>query len=331
MAILRPDSTSTLGGVTVKEYLLTKHNPNRIDMPSVSMTGKIIGVTVHNTDWISVASGTTPAEQYTRATVNGNMNDVRVHYYVDNTCAWQNLPLTLSGWHAADGSGNGNRRTIAIECIMSGAYNSIDKKSEDNCAKLAAALLKQYGLGISHLYTHTHWLNVRDGKSGTVDQLNTMQNKYKMCPLYILPHWSAFKAKVQSYLKGSTTSTSTSTTSQIYRIRKTWADAKSQIGAYSSLENAKKACKTGYSVFDANGVNIYTSKTTASAVPFKIKVAISDLNIRKGPGTNYARTKYIPVGVYTIIEVQSGTGSDKGWGRLKSGAGWISLDFCTKV
>lgn len=50
MAILRPDSTSTLGGVTVKEYLLTKHNPNRIDMPSVSMTGKIIGVTVHNTD-----------------------------------------------------------------------------------------------------------------------------------------------------------------------------------------------------------------------------------------------------------------------------------------
>ena len=248
MAILRPDSTSTLGGVTVKEYLLTKHNPNRIDMPSASMAGKIIGVTVHNTDWISVVSGTTPAEQYTRATVNGNMNDVRVHYYVDNTCAWQNLPLTLSGWHAADGSGNGNRKTIAIECIMSSAYNATDKKSEDNCARLAAALLKQYGLGISHLYTHTHWLNVRDGKSGTVDQLNTMYNRYKMCPLYILPHWSAFKAKVQSYLNGSTSTTSTSTTSQIYRIRKTWADAKSQIGAYSSLENAKKACNSGYSV-----------------------------------------------------------------------------------
>ena len=78
MAILRPDATTTFGGVTVNEYLLTKHNPNRIDMPSVSMAGKIIGVTVHNTDWISVASGTTPAEQYTRATVNGNMNDVRV-------------------------------------------------------------------------------------------------------------------------------------------------------------------------------------------------------------------------------------------------------------
>ena len=203
MAILTPDKTTTLGGVTVKEYLLTKHNPNRIDMPSVSMTGKIIGVTVHNTDWISVASGTTPAEQYTRATVNNNMKDVRVHYYVDNVCAWQNLPHSLNGWHAADGSGNGNRRTIAIECIMSSAYNSTDKKSEDNCAKLAAALLKQYGLDISHLYTHTHWLNVRDGRNGTIDQLNTMYNRYKMCPAYILPHWAAFKAKVQTYLNNA--------------------------------------------------------------------------------------------------------------------------------
>lgn len=199
MAILKSDKATTLGGVTVNEYLLTKHNPNRIDMPSASMEGKIIGVTIHNTDWISTASGTTPAEQYTRATVNGNMNDVRVHYYVDNTCAWQNLPLNLSGWHAADGSGNGNCRTIAIECIMSSAYNSTDKKSEDNCARLAAALLKKYNLSIDHLYTHTHWLNVRDGKTGSTDYLNTARNPYKTCPLYILPHWSAFKAKVQSY------------------------------------------------------------------------------------------------------------------------------------
>ena len=137
MAILKPDKKTTFGGVTVNEFLLTKHNPRNIAMPSVSMEGKIIGVTIHNTSWISVAKGTTPAEQYTRATYNGNMNDVRVHYYVDHTCAWQNLPLDLSGWHAADGSGNGNRKTIAIECIMSSAYNANDRKSEDNAARLA--------------------------------------------------------------------------------------------------------------------------------------------------------------------------------------------------
>ena len=266
MAILRPDTSTTLNGVKINEYLLTKHNPNRIDMPSVSMEGKVIGVTVHNTDWISVASGTTPAEQYTRATVNGNMKDVRVHYYVDNTCAWQNLPHSLSGWHAADGSGNGNRRTIAIECIMSSAYNVTDKKSEDNCARLAAALLKKYNLDINHLFTHTHWLNVRDGKSGTVDYLNTARNPYKMCPLYILPHWSAFKSKVQSYMKSGTSVSKNPTTKLLYRVRKSWSDAKSQIGAFSSLDNAKKACKPGYYVLDANGNVVYPTKKSVDEI-----------------------------------------------------------------
>ena len=266
MAILKPDKTMNFGGVNINEYLLTAHNSNRIAMPSVSMEGKVIGVTIHNTDWISVASGTTPAEQYTRATVNGNMNDVRVHYYVDNTCAWQNLPLTLSGWHAADGSGNGNRRTIAIECIMSSAYNDKDKKSEDNSAKLAAALLKKYNLSIDNLYTHTHWLNVRDEKSGSVDYLNTAKNTYKMCPLYILPHWSAFKAKVQSYMNSGTSAATTPTTAQLYRVRKSWNDAKSQIGAFSSLENAKNACKSGYSVFDGNGNVVYPVKKSVDEI-----------------------------------------------------------------
>ena len=55
-------------------------------------------------------------------------------------------------------------------------------------------------------------------------------------------------------------------------------------------------------------------------MPFLVKVSISDLNLRKGPGTNYARTQYIPVGVYTIVEVKSGNGSIAGCGRLKSGA-----------
>ena len=255
--ILKTDKTTNLGGITVNEYLLTKHNPYNIDMPSVSMEGKIIGVTIHNTSWITTAAGTTPAEQYTRATVNGNMKDVRVNYYVDNVCAWQNLPLNLSGWHAADGSGNGNRRTIAIECIMSSAYNDKDKKSEDNCARLAAALLKKYNLDINHLYTHPHWLNVRDGKSGTLDYLNTAKNPYKTCPLYILPHWAEFKKKVQSYMNSGSSAPATPSAKKIYRVRKTWSDAKSQIGAFSSLENAKKACKPSYSVFDSNGKVVY--------------------------------------------------------------------------
>ncbi len=146
---------------------------------------------------------------------------------------------------------------------MSSAYNDKDKKSEDNCARLAAALLKKYNLDINHLYTHTHWLNVRDGKSGTVDYLNTAKNSYKMCPLYILPHWAEFKKKVQSYMNSGS---SAPATTQLYRVRKTWDDAKSQIGAYASLENAKRACKDGYSVFDWNGNIVYPSKKSIDEI-----------------------------------------------------------------
>ena len=127
--------------------------------------------------------------------------------------------------------------------------------------------------------------------------------------------------------------TETETAIAWYRVRKTWEDSKTQKGAYKILENAKKCADAnpGYSVFDVNGVNIYTPKTTTAAVPFLVKVSISDLNIRKGPGTDYDRTQFIPVGVYTIVEVKSGKGSTAGWGRLKSDAGWISLDYTIRV
>lgn len=71
-------------------------------------------------------------------------------------------------------------------------------------------------------------------------------------------------------------------------------------------------------------------ETVISTGNFKIEVKIDDLNIRKGPGTNYAKTGVIPKGVYTIVQVESGKGSKTGWGKLKSGAGWISMDYVTK-
>ena len=62
-----------------------------------------------------------------------------------------------------------------------------------------------------------------------------------------------------------------------------------------------------------------------------MRVAIADLNIRKGPGTNYAKTgKYTGKGTFTIVEEKIGQGSTKGWGKLKSKAGWIALDYTTR-
>lgn len=60
---------------------------------------------------------------------------------------------------------------------------------------------------------------------------------------------------------------------------------------------------------------------------YKVKVTIDWLNIRQGPGTNYKKVGAIKnKGTYTIVAESSGKGASK-WGKLKSGAGWISLDY----
>lgn len=117
-----------------------------------------------------------------------------------------------------------------------------------------------------------------------------------------------------------------------YRVRKTWADAATQKGAFHDLTNAKNCAdeNAGCSVFDESGNCIYTGKQS-SALSYMVRVTITDLNIRKGPGTNYPKTgNYTGVGTFTIVGESDGQGATK-WGRLKSGAGWISLDYASKV
>ena len=107
---------------------------------------------------------------------------------------------------------------------------------------------------------------------------------------------------------------------------------KVQVGAYSVKANAEaQLAKVKAAGFDAF---ITTKAGTAASAPafspYKVRVSIKDLNIRKGPGTNYASNGFCPVGVYTIVEESNGAGATK-WGKLKSGAGWISLDYAKRV
>lgn len=152
----------------------------------------------------------------------------------------------------------------------------------------------------------------------------------KLCS--IIERW-----KLTQYDVGS----SGDTVVKYYRVRKSWEDVDSQLGAYTVLANAKAMADKhpGYEVYDWNGKQLYPEVAEGAAsgmrnadCPFMVKVSIPDLNIRKGAGTNTAKTgSYTGVGVFTIVEVREGKGSDAGWGRLKSGAGWISLDYCLRV
>ena len=83
---------------------------------------------------------------------------------------------------------------------------------------------------------------------------------------------------------------------------------------------------------DSDGKVVYEPKAAEPAVkvPFLVRVKISDLNIRKGPGTDYDRVQFCPSGVYTIVAVSDGARATK-WGKLKSGIGWLRLDFVKRV
>ena len=79
-----------------------------------------------------------------------------------------------------------------------------------------------------------------------------------------------------------------------------------------------------------NAADISTG-STGTATSCRVRTTADVLNIRKGPGTNYGVAGQIKgKGIYTIVAEAAGPGATK-WGKLKSGAGWISLDYVTKL
>lgn len=201
------------------------------------------------------------------------------------------------------------RRYVCVEdsiadhaAYLLGAMNGSKKRYEGlaGCTdyKKAVQIIKDGGYATSHTY---------------------VQN---LCN--IIERWNLTQYNVVS---GSTT------ISGWYRVRKTWQNAASQKGAFHDLAYAKQCAdqNPGYTVYDPASKAVYPAALVAS-VPYAVRVSINDLNIRKGPGTNYAKTgQYTGKGVFTIVAESAGAGSTKGWGKLKSGAGWVSLDFCARI
>ncbi len=70
---------------------------------------------------------------------------------------------------------------------------------------------------------------------------------------------------------------------------------------------------------------------SATGCPYLVRITERTLNIRKGAGTNTSKVGVITDGgIYTIVEEKQGKGASM-WGKLKSGAGWIALDYTEKL
>lgn len=90
--------------------------------------------------------------------------------------------------------------------------------------------------------------------------------------------------------------------------------------AESGSEEKWKTFKVQLSAEAGESASTPAAALSGTAVNCKYEVTVSALNIRKGPGTNYAIVGQTGKGIFTIVAEQSG------WGKLKSGAGWISLN-----
>lgn len=238
-------------------------------------------------------------------------------------------------------SSNANdQRAVTIECasdmkepyaMNAAVYASLVKLCTDICKRNGKKKLLWFG-------DKTKTLNYNPKSDEMVLSVHRWFAN-KSCPGdWLYARLGDLAAKVTANL-GSTPSIPVEDT-HLYRVRKSWADSKSQKGAYKILENAKKCAddNEGYSVFDETGKKVYSGKQETSAPSvdegssYMVRVTIPDLNIRTGPGTNYDKTgQYTGTGAFTIVAESSGQGSTKGWGKLKSGAGWISLDYADRI
>ena len=105
------------------------------------------------------------------------------------------------------------------------------------------------------------------------------------------------------------------------------ADGKFGKGTYESLIKFQK--DNGLKVDGSAGTNTFNKLNELIAnknSSYKVKITASVLNVRKGAGTNYSIATTVKKNeVYTIVEEKNG------WGKLKSGAGWISLSYTSKL
>lgn len=161
---------------------------------------------------------------------------------------------------------------------------------------------------------------------GQIDQQNMTVHRWfaaKACPGdYLYNKHSYIAEQVNNKLGVNDIKVPETVIGELYRVRKSWNDAGSQIGAYGILDNAIKACKNGYSVFDSKGNIVYPITNNT----YKVRITASKLNVRKSYTTLSKVVVQVNKGeIYTIVEEKNG------WGKLKSGAGWIKLSYTEKV
>lgn len=221
-------------------------------------TGRIKYICIH---YVGACGGAKANCQYYASQYVG----ASAHYYIGfDGEVWQSVEDEDIAWSVGASSYvhpyARNSNTLNFElCVKkksTSTMNATDKdwyhmqKTYDAAVQFVAEKMKQYNIPMSNLIMHYHVT----GKYCDAVFLNANTGMT----------WDGFKRDVQKAMNGQVIVSN----DEIYRVRKTWVDEKSQLGAFTVLDNAKKACSQGYSVFDKNGKVVYTNQTVTHGTQY---------------------------------------------------------------
>ena len=298
-------------------------------------------ITIHNT------SNSASADAEIRYMISNN-NQTSFHVCVDEKEVIQAIPFNRNAWHAGDGgNGNGNRKSIGIEIARSTGDANLFEQAERNCAAYVAKLLKERGWGIDRVKRHKDWSGkncphktMEKGWQRFLNMIQAELNKLNGAPKpqpqpQPQPSTSQFKVgnyngyvvttdslNVRSQRNGGSTLLTTIPKGTKVYVRYVMYQDNSATPKGALWGGVEYNGKTGF-------INLnYVQPTSAPVVntSFRVKINTAVLNVRKGASASTAITTQVRSGeVYTIVEERNG------WGRLKSGAGWISLYYTKRL
>lgn len=190
-------------------------------------------IVIHNTDNYNAGAD---AKAHASAQYNGNFSGYSAHVYVDDKTAYQALAYNRGAWHVGVNYGGNmfgtvnNRNSVGIEMCVNSGYDY--EKAFANTVDVCKQIMNTLKISADHVVMHYDVCA-------------------KNCPSAIRTNgdWSRFKSLI---------SNEDVKPKHLYRVRKTWKNAKSQLGAYEILENAKNNCPSGYHVYDESGKKVWS-------------------------------------------------------------------------
>ena len=252
-----------------------------------------------------------------------------VHGFIDGNSGniYQTLPWNHRGWHCGSGrNGSGNNTHIGVEmcepatirytgggtfiCSNLADARACARRTYNAAVELFAYLCKEYGLNpmkdgviLSHAEGNARGIATNHGDPEHL--WRGLALPYTM---------NTFRKAVKLKMKGKTgtvqepvkADTQKPAAKKFYRVRKSWGDAASQLGAFESLELAKKRAdqSKGYKVFDSNGKQVYPKTETTSTTKNKSVTALAKEVIAGKWGVGEDRKKRLTAAGYDYTAVQ---------------------------